>query len=115
MKHGVRTLAIFAALITSAVQAQTADEQATDHCVEAPCATSAAAPAAAVEPAPYVPGSVTRSLLQRQAQGLEASSHQYTQSGVVAQKVYERYVKSFTHPIPEHSASAIAKAGLGGK
>lgn len=60
-------------------------------------------------------GDATRNLLQRQAQGDSASAQQYALSGVVAQKVYERYVNSFKHPIPEHSSSAIAKVGQGSK
>lgn len=60
-------------------------------------------------------GAATRHLLQRQAQGGEASIHQHAMSGVVAQKVYERYVNSFKHPIAEHSTSAIAKSGQGSK
>jgi hypothetical protein len=70
--------------------------------------------AAAVEvPAPkpqLLSGDATRQLLRTQAQGDSASSHQYPMSGAVAQKTFERYVNSFAHPIPEHSASTIGKS-----
>lgn len=71
-------------------------------------------PSAAAEPitrAAIPPGTATRSLLKAQAQGDSASTHQYPMSGAVAHKAYERYVNSFAHPIPEQSASTIAKSG----
>lgn len=74
-------------------------------CASPPCAQGAAVPPLA-SPA----GTATRSLLQRQAEGAEASAQQYPMPGTIAHKVYERYVNSFSHAIPEHSTSAIAKA-----
>ena len=56
-------------------------------------------------------GDATRSLLQRQAEGSSASTQHHPLSGTVAQKIYERYVNSFKHPIPEHSAASVPKAG----
>lgn len=61
----------------------------------------------ATPPAVHV-GQATRSLLQRQAEGAEANPSPHAMSGVVAQKVYSRYVDSFAHPIPEHAASPMA-------
>lgn len=71
-------------------------------------------PSAAAEPITRMatlPGTATRSLLKAQAQGDNASTHQYPMSGAVAHKAYERYVNSFAHPIPEQSTSTIAKSG----
>lgn len=52
-------------------------------------------------------GAATRSLLAQQAQGAQASATQHSMPGPVAQQVYQRYVKSFAHPIPEHLGSAL--------
>lgn len=81
-----------------------------------PCAGAACSEATTPAPPHHMEvGDATRRLLQRQAQGDGASTLHYAQSGIVAQKVYERYVNSFKHPIPEHSASAVAKTGQGSK
>lgn len=69
----------------------------------------AAAPAPAVKqfvPPPAV-GEITRGLLALQAQGSVASPHSYAMPGAVAQVVYQRYLKSFEHPIPEKSGSTL--------
>lgn len=57
----------------------------------------------AVEPAPEPPGNgeATRLWLDRQAQGSQASSKAQPLSGPAMERVYERYLKNFTHPIPE--------------
>ena len=52
-------------------------------------------------------GASTRHLLAAQAQGLQASPLQYSMPIDVANKVYERYLNSFTHEIPEHLGSAL--------
>lgn len=88
--------------------AQTATE-AIQPAVEAPAEVPTAVETPVRQPL-RAPGAATRQLLQAQAQGDSASAHQYPMSGVVAQKTYERYVNSFTHPIPEQSASTIAKS-----
>ncbi|MBD9533739.1 MULTISPECIES: DUF3613 domain-containing protein [Comamonas] len=53
-------------------------------------------------------GQATRALLQQQAT-TEPSRPPQPMAGVVAQKVYARYVESFAHPIPERAASPMAK------
>ena len=62
-------------------------------------------------PAPSSPavGEATRKLLALQASGASASNQRYAMPEAVAQQVYERYLKSFSHPIPEHSLSALDK------
>lgn len=119
MRYGIRALAVFGAWAVTSVWAQSPvvsegpETGSTTRCAGAVC--TAPQPVVLSPPQAREMGSATRSLLQRQAQGAEASTQQYTMSGAVAQKVYERYVNSFKHPIPEHSASAIAKAGSGSK
>ena len=61
------------------------------------------------EAAKYI-GHATRALLAMQASGAHASSQNYVTPGVVAHKVYERYVNSFGHPIPERLASNIGES-----
>lgn len=52
--------------------------------------------------APAQPGDETRAWLQLQASGAAAVPEAAPMSGEVADKVYQRYLKSFDHPIPEH-------------
>ena len=54
-------------------------------------------------------GDATRALLALQAEGGQAPSRTYVVPGVVANKIYERYVNSFAHPIPERLASTIGE------
>jgi hypothetical protein len=44
---------------------------------------------------------VTSRLLEQQSSGQNASTQEQHLSGKVSTEVYERYVKSFSHPIPE--------------
>lgn len=52
-------------------------------------------------------GQATRQLLEMQARGTRASDRQYPMPVAVAEKVYQRYVDSFSHPIPEKLGSAM--------
>ena len=91
---------------------QAAAETAVEVVAQETAAAEPPAPTSAPAKAPVrASGEATRRLLQAQAQGESASTHQYPMSGDVAQKTYERYVNSFSHPIPEQSASTIAKSG----
>lgn len=54
-------------------------------------------------------GEATKKLLDMQARGTMASDKQYPMPVAVAEKVYQRYVDSFSHPIPEKSGSALEK------
>lgn len=56
---------------------------------------------------PLPVGSATRRLLLLQAQGEHASAAQYPMPGAVAQQVYQRYLKSFAHPVPEQLGSTL--------
>lgn len=47
-------------------------------------------------------GEATRLWLDRQSQGSQASAKAQTLPGPAMEKIYERYLKSYTHPIPEH-------------
>jgi hypothetical protein len=44
---------------------------------------------------------VTSRLLAQQSSGQNASAQEQHLSGKVSTEVYERYIKSFSHPIPE--------------
>ena len=49
----------------------------------------------------YEIGSDTRSWLNMQREGAQASSQAQTLPGPVMDQVYQRYIKSFGHPIPD--------------
>lgn len=72
-------------------------------CVAPPCQ-----PPQGTAPAAMPVGQATRALLQQQA-ATEPFRPPQPMAGVVAQKVYARYVDSFSHPIPERAASPMAK------
>lgn len=86
--------------LTSAVQAQEVPR------VQAQPAQPAQPPTTVLLPALKV-GEATRKLLEIQAQGVAASPLQYAMPVAVAQKVYQRYVDSFAHPIPEKLGSTL--------
>lgn len=50
--------------------------------------------------APAQPGDETRAWLQLQASGAASVPEAAPMSGEVADRVYQRYLKSFDHPIP---------------
>lgn len=52
-------------------------------------------------------GEATYKLLALQASGAAASDKQHPMPVAVAEKVYQRYLDSFSHPIPEKSGSTL--------
>ena len=52
-------------------------------------------------------GEATHKLLDLQARGLMASERQYPVPAAVAERIYQRYLASFEHPIAEKSGSAL--------
>lgn len=68
-------------------------------------------PATAQQPRP---GDETRAWLQLQSSGRASVAAPQPMSGEVADKVYERYLKSFTHPIPEQFQRESFSAAGGG-
>ena len=52
-------------------------------------------------------GEATRHLLEIQASGKHASERQYPIPVDIAERIYQRYIKSFEHPIAEKSGSAL--------
>ena len=84
-------------------QSQSSSGDPVAGCTALPCP-----PVTGVAPALLPVGQATRALLQRQAAGAEASPSPHALPGVVAQKIYTRYVESFAHPIPERAASPMA-------
>lgn len=60
----------------------------------------ASVPVMADQAGPAV-GEQTRSWLELQASGAQASAAERPMQGEVAERVYQRYLDSFTHPIPE--------------
>jgi hypothetical protein len=59
-------------------------------------------------------GSQTRLWLSTQVSGTNSVTEQRPMPGEVATQVYQRYLNSFTHPIPEHYASESFSAASGG-
>ena len=70
-------------------------------------------PAPAEEEAALLPlrvGDATEGLLAWQRSGQIASPTPRPIPGVIAHRSYERYLKSFEHPIPEYLNSSVKKA-----
>ncbi|WGT63261.1 DUF3613 domain-containing protein [Variovorax paradoxus] len=65
-------------------------------------------------PPPLLMGDATLNLLAWQRSGEIASRTPRPIAGSVAGRSYERYIKSFEHPIPEHLGSTVAKSKGGG-
>lgn len=65
-------------------------------------------------PPPLLMGDATQSLLAWQRSGEIASRTPRPIAGSVASRSYERYIKSFEHPIPEHLGSTVSKSKGGG-
>ncbi|WP_265944071.1 DUF3613 domain-containing protein [Dechloromonas sp. A34] len=73
--------------------------------------TFGAAPEPTEAPPPQAEsGKATRQWLERQRQGQHASGKPSPLSGAVQEQIYERYQKSFSHPIPEHLANERASS-----
>jgi hypothetical protein len=66
------------------------------------------------DPPPLRMGDATQGLLAWQRSGEIASSAPRPISGSVASRSYDRYLKSFEHPIPEQLGSTVTKSGGGG-
>jgi hypothetical protein len=86
----MKKLLIVLALAVPALQAQAQEPE------------PAAAEAAAATAAPAVHGDESRAWLDLQASGNAASPTPASMPGEVADRVYQRYMKSFEHAIPEH-------------
>ena len=75
---------------------------------------SVAAPAAAIGPPRSEIGDTTRALLQLQADGSRTGSTALPMLGEAASRSYQRYLKSFDHPIPEYFEAALPDSKQGG-
>ena len=80
----------------------------------APLAQAEDAATAQQEAPPAQVGDETRAWLQLQASGAASVTTPATTSGEVADRVYQRYLKSFEHPIPEQFQRESLSTG-GGK
>ena len=74
-----------------------------------------AAPATTASAGPLQVGDATRSLLEKQRSGTLAADTPRPITGEVAQRSYERYLRSFERPIPENFNSVASPAGKGSK
>jgi len=72
--------------------------------------TTQTAEAEELDPPPLRLGDATQNLLAWQRGGEIASPTPRPIAGSVASRSYERYVKSFEHPIPEHLGSTVTKS-----
>lgn len=63
--------------------------------------------------APLQVGDATKGLLDWQSSGENASSTPRPISGVIANRSYERYLKSFEFPIPERMTSSVKSTSSG--
>ena len=116
-------VAVFAALMCAAAPAQQTPitGQMLAPTVPSPGTSADGAPSPA-SPAPPTPastettgsitqvGDTTRQLLRIQAQGTRAGKH-LPIPGQEASASYQRYLKSFEHPIPEFYETAVSKSG----
>ena len=77
-----------------------------------PAVASAGTASAVVTPlaSPQV-GEATRALLAHQANGVSASAVPRPIAGDVAQRSYERYLKSFEYPVPESFGTTVKSSG----
>jgi hypothetical protein len=75
---------------------------------------SGSSPPRPAKPAPHVTevGQTTRSLLQMQANGVQAGNS-LPMLGAEASASYDRYLKSFSHEIPEFYKTAVGKDSNG--
>lgn len=116
------TAAFFFMATAAAAQAvppapQPAEAQKAQKAQEAREAREVEAEAEAEEfesPPPLLMGDATQSLLAWQRSGEIASRTPRPIAGSVASRSYERYIKSFEHPIPEHLGSTVTKSNGGG-
>lgn len=116
--------------VTAAASAQTgsagAAQGGTSSSTAAPAVDAAAAAKPAMETSavvaeeeeiyslPLEVGDATSSLFTWQRSGEIASKTPRHIAGSVASRSYERYLKSFEHPIPEHMSSTVKTSTGGG-
>lgn len=116
--------------VTAAASAQTvsagAAQGGTSSSTAAPAVDAAAAAKPAMETSavvteeeetyslPLQVGDATSSLFAWQRSGEIASKTPRPIAGSVASRSYERYLKSFEHPIPEHMSSTVKTSTSGG-
>mgnify|MGYP003584575649 CR=1 FL=1 len=122
------TLAAAFFFVTAAASAQTVSAGAAQGGIS--CTAAPAVDAAAAKPAmesqtvmaeeeetyslPLQVGDATSNLFAWQRSGEVASKTPRPIAGSVASRSYERYLKSFEHPIPEHMSSTVKTSAGGG-
>ena len=74
-----------------------------------------AAPSGGDTPKRAETGEATRQWLDRERQGQQAAAQPQPLSGPVQEQIYERYQKSFSHPIPERFESERVNSGSGAR
>lgn len=104
-KPALRALWVVGAMgISTCVAAQTAPaaNPSTTSNAQQPVAS-----AAAVQNKRAQVGDATRKLMELQASGVLASEKSYPVSVDVAERIYQRYLESFSHPIAEKLDSTL--------
>jgi len=86
----------------------------TNNDASAITAPSFPAPAFAIDPPRSQIGDTTRALLQLQADSSRTGSTALPMLGEAASRSYQRYLKSFDHPIPEYFEAALPDSKQGG-
>ncbi|WP_341887109.1 DUF3613 domain-containing protein [Variovorax sp. YR752] len=123
------TLAAAFCFVTATASAQTVSAGATQGGTSSTAAPAADAAAAAAKPAMETPavvaeeeetyslplqvGDATSNLFAWQRSGEVASKTPRPIAGSVASRSYDRYLKSFEHPIPEHMSSTVKTSTSG--
>ncbi|RYX89638.1 MAG: DUF3613 domain-containing protein [Comamonadaceae bacterium] len=111
--HAARLVQATAALVIGLaciLLARSAAAQQPSATAGAASATISAASTTTPVSSPKV-GDATRALLAHQADGVSASAVPRPIAGDVAQRSYERYLKSFEYPVPESFGTTVKSSG----
>lgn len=107
-------VALFFMATAALAQTEAAKRSETDAKTVVQAQDSQAAEFDESDPPPLLMGDATLNLLAWQRSGEIASHTPRPIAGSVASRSYERYIKSFDHPIPEHLGSTMTRSNAAG-